>query len=55
MSEQGRFSAELNPGTYLVTATSPDYDSGVAACKAIHPVRVSAGKKSSVKVFCRVR
>jgi len=55
MSEQGRFSAELDPGLYVVTATSPDYDSGDASCKAVHPVRVSAGEMASVKVFCQVR
>jgi hypothetical protein len=54
MSEQGRFSAELNPGIYVVTATSPDYNSG-AACEALHPVRVSAGETASVEVFCQVR
>ena len=55
MSEQGRFTAELRPGVYVVTATSPDYNSGGAACRAVHPVRVSAGKVASVEVFCQVR
>jgi hypothetical protein len=55
MSEQGRFSAELDPGMYVVTATSPDYDSGDTSCKAIHPVRVIAGEMASVRVFCQVR
>jgi hypothetical protein len=54
MSEQGHFSAELHPGIYVVTATSPDYKSGRAACEAAHPVRVSAGKSASVDVFCQV-
>ncbi len=55
MSEHGRFHAELRPGTYVVTATSPDYDSGGASCQAVHPVRVSAGKVVSVEVVCPVR
>jgi hypothetical protein len=55
MSEQGRFTAELRPGIYAVTATSPDYNSGGAACAAVHPVRVSAGKVASVEVFCQIR
>jgi hypothetical protein len=55
MSEQGRFTAELRPGSYVITATSPDYDSGGAACEAAHPVRVSAGEVASVEVFCQVR
>jgi hypothetical protein len=55
MSMQGRFSAELSPGVYVVTATSPDYNSGRAACEAVHPVRVSAGEIASVKVYCQVR
>lgn len=55
MSERGRFSAELEPGMYVVTATSPDYKSGDAACEAAHPVRVSAAETASVKVFCQVR
>ena len=55
MSEAGRFSAELQPGVYVVTATSPDYQSGGAVCEAAHPARVSAGKTALVKVFCQVR
>ena len=55
MSERGRFSAELKPGVYVVTATSPDYRSGGAVCEAPHPVRVRAGSLASVKVFCQVR
>lgn len=55
MSERGRFSAELKPGVYVVTATSPDYQSGGAVCEAVHPVRVSAGKAASVEVLCQVR
>jgi hypothetical protein len=55
MSERGRFSAELKPGVYVVTATSPDYDTGDAICEGTHPVRVSAGKTASVQVFCQVK
>jgi hypothetical protein len=55
MSEQGRFTAELMPGTYVVTATTPDYNSGGAACQALHPVHVSAGQVASVEVICPVR
>jgi hypothetical protein len=55
MSEQGRFTAELRPGIYVVTATTPGYNSDGAACAAAHPVRVSAGKVASVEVFCQVR
>ena len=55
MSQQGHFSAEVEAGVYVVTATSPDYKSGGAVCEAAHPVRVSAGKVSSVEVFCQVR
>lgn len=55
MSEQGRFTADLRPGTYVVTGTSPDYDTGGAACEAAHPVRVNAGETVSVDVICPVR
>jgi hypothetical protein len=55
MSEQGRFTAQLRPGIYVVTATTPDYNSGREPCQALHPVRVSAGKVASVEVFCQVR
>ncbi len=55
MSERGRFSAELKPGVYMVTATSPDYDTGDRTCEAEHPVRVGAGETTSVRVFCQVR
>jgi hypothetical protein len=55
MSEQGRFTAELRPGIYVVSATTPDYNFGGAACEAVHPVRVTAGKVASVEVFCQVR
>lgn len=55
MSQRGRFFVELEAGVYVVTATSPDYKSSGAVCEAAHPVRVSAGKASSVRVFCQVR
>lgn len=55
MSDHGHFSAELEPGVYVVTATSPDYKSGRAVCEAAHPVRVSAGRTASTHVICQVR
>jgi hypothetical protein len=55
MFEQGRFSVQLKPGVYKVSATSPDYNSGDAACDATHPARVTAGQATSVHVICQVR
>jgi hypothetical protein len=55
ISEHGRFSAALKPGTYTVTATSPDYNAGHEPCEAMHQVRVAAGETVSTVVFCQVR
>ncbi len=54
MSEGGRFTADLKPGVYVMTATSPDYRSD-ALCEAVRPVRASVGALASVDVFCQVR
>jgi hypothetical protein len=51
----GAFSAHLSPGTYKVTATSPDDDGGRAVCAARRPVRTTEGSSASVKVYCQIR
>jgi hypothetical protein len=51
----GAFSVHLSPGTYSITATSPDYDGGHGVCLAKRPVRVSDRSSTAIKVYCQVR
>ena len=51
----GAFSAYLSPGTYKVTATTPDDDGGRAVCVARRPVRVTDGSSAFVEVYCQIR
>ena len=55
LGTNGRFLVNLSPGTYRVTATSPDYNSGRGVCEAAQPVRVIDGGSASVKVYCQIR
>src|SRR6476661_5964502 len=48
----GAFSVLLSPGTYRITATSPDYNGGRGVCVASRPVRVVDRGSESVKVYC---
>ena len=54
VNARGAFSAYLSPGTYRITATSPDVDSGRGVCFARLPVRVTDGSSASVKVYCQI-
>ncbi|ROR91024.1 hypothetical protein EDD33_1884 [Nocardioides aurantiacus] len=54
-SEAGRFRADLEPGVYLVTATSPEHQLDGAVCEAPRPVRVTAGHTAWTKVVCQLR
>jgi hypothetical protein len=51
----GNFSVRLRPGTYKITATSPDYSSGDRLCVAGPPVQVADGSDASVDVYCSLR
>jgi hypothetical protein len=55
LDTNGRFLVHLSPGTYRVTATSPDYMNGRGVCEAAQPVRVTDGGRASVKVYCQIR
>jgi hypothetical protein len=51
----GNFAARLSPGSYEVTATSPDYMDGHGTCETWHPVQVLANSVASVDVYCQLR
>ena len=53
--ESGRFTAEVTPGTWTVTATSPSYNSGEGRCFAQEPVRVAEHGVSGVRVVCPMK
>lgn len=55
VDSHGRFSAQLRPGTYRVTATSPNYLGGHGLCVTPGPLRVTAKGSTSVKVYCEER
>ncbi len=55
LTSQGAFVIHLHPGTYKVTATSPDYNAGKGLCAAPAPVRVTDGGLASVKVYCQIK
>lgn len=50
----GAFSVRLSPGTYSITATSPDYEDSRGVCAGKRPVRVTEGSSASVKVYCHI-
>ena len=51
----GTFTASVQPGTYTVTGTSPQYGDGKATCGALHPVTVGAAGLAGVTVTCPMR
>lgn len=55
VNAHGSFSVSLKPGTYTITATSPDYGDGDRLCVARNPVRVADGRESPVDVYCSLR
>jgi hypothetical protein len=52
---EGSFVVHVPPGTYRVTATSPEYDDGRGVCRAPRPVPVLQGERVSIRVFCQIR
>jgi hypothetical protein len=52
---RGHFSADLAPGTYRFTATSPSYDEGRGECMAPGPVRLRSHATVHVRVLCQLK
>jgi hypothetical protein len=48
----GAFRIPTPPGTYMLTGTSPLYNSGRAVCRADRPVVVTSGQVVTADVFC---
>jgi hypothetical protein len=49
----GRFILHLPPGSYLLTGRSPHYYALAGwPCRAVHRVRVDAGRSVALDVFC---
>lgn len=55
VDSNGTFSVPLSPGTYTVTATSANYNSGRGVCMASRAVRVADRGTESVRVYCQVK
>ena len=52
VSPSGRFTVQPVVGTYIFTATSPQYEGGKRTCRASRPVTVREGVKTTVTVQC---
>jgi hypothetical protein len=48
----GRYSAGVRPGTYVVWGRSPKYSDGAGRCTAMTPATVEADATLKVDVFC---
>jgi hypothetical protein len=48
----GRWSADIAPGTYTVTARSPKFNNGHADCAARNPVTVVRVAVTTIQVLC---
>ena len=55
VDRRGHFVVAVDPGTYRVTGTSPDYGNGRYLCQAAHSVVVVAAETRHVNVFCQLR
>ncbi len=55
VDRRGHFEVAVDPGTYRVTGTSPEYGSGHYLCRATHPVEVAASETRRVNVFCQLK
>ena len=53
VAANGRFSAPVPVGKYIVSGQSPQYKGGTADCHASGPVTVTKGVTSSVAVDCQ--
>jgi hypothetical protein len=51
--ENGRYSAEVSPGTYEIEGHSPYYGGGKYVCEATGSVRVLANETGSADVYCQ--
>jgi hypothetical protein len=51
----GRYSAAVRPGTYVVWGRSPKYLGGVGRCTAITPATVEADATLNVDIFCSMK
>ena len=51
----GRFTGQLPPGTYAVTATSSQINEGKYPCSRPLTTRVQAGKTVSLTIICDIR
>ena len=50
----GRFSGQLPPGTYTVTATSGQINDGTSPCSQVLTTRVQAGKTVTLSLVCAI-
>ena len=50
----GRFTGQLPPGTYSVTATSGSVNDGNSACSQVLTTRVQAGQTVTLSLVCAI-
>ena len=50
----GRFSGQLPPGTYTVTAATSHVNDGKSACSQVLTTRVQAGKTVALSLVCAI-
>lgn len=50
----GRYAMQLSPGTYVVTGTSPNFNSGNSPCPSDGKVTVVRNQTRTVDVYCQV-
>jgi len=50
----GRFTGQLPPGTYSVTATTSHVNDGTSPCSQVLTARVQAGKTVTLSLVCAV-
>jgi hypothetical protein len=55
VDNDGRYSAEVSPGTYEVVGHSPQYGSGTYLCRAAGPVTATADETVDTNVVCQER
>lgn len=51
----GRYSIRLRPGTYTVSATSPQYNDGTGRCSANAPAAVGRSGARTADVYCQMK
>jgi hypothetical protein len=55
VNADGLFRVRVAPGSYQVTGTSPEINSGTTPCREAVPVVVAAGSETKKQVTCQIK